>query len=1299
MDPAERLRPYVAGLAATWCEAMPEVRHRGVSGTLAFVDISGFTTLTERLAAKGKVGAEEMSDLLNEAFATLLKVAYGYGASLVKWGGDAVLLLFEGDDHAAQGCRAALEMQRTMRRIGRLRTSVGVVALKMSVGISSGRFDFFLVGDRHRELVVVGPSATETAVMEQIAEAGEVVVSAATAALLPQGCLGPAKETGWLLRTPPPADPRSRWWPRVGASYVATCLDPALREHLLAEVGDSEHRQVAVGFVEVSGIDGLLEQQGPAATAGALHLLMNVVQEACAHHRITFWETDISKDGFKILLIGGAPKTSGHDEDAMVRAGRWILDTYSGPVRLRIGVNSGRVFNGGFGPPFRRTWSVKGDAVNLAARVMGKAESGQLLATEALLRRVQSRVDADLLPPFMVKGKRQPVHAAVVHRVSVDHAVDADRVGAFVGRRREIDLLLDAARAAAERRGGALAIVGDAGIGKSRLVDHACRRFPETQKVLRGFADSYESATPYYTVRRVLLAAIGMSQDATDELVARELRRRASTIGGQLVPFLPLLATPFGVELPDTPESAQVKEQFRRPRTLGLVVELLAAVLSTSSVFVVDDVQYADDASAELIARFASEAKQRQWLVIVVGRELPTSLRHPDVEEVVVPPLSAQDAHELVVDEPGGALLQPHVIRAILDRAEGNPLFLRELTSATTATDADDLPSTLEELLSARIDDLSPDQRRLLRTVSVLGTRFDEESATALLDRTPTKDDWTSLEHFLALHADGTRRFRTGLAREAAYEGLPFRRRIELHGQAASRLEGLAASDGEDRAEALSLHCLAAQRYADAWRYSLLGGRRAQRVYANAEALTLLNRARDAARHLPEVPPLDLAELGEAIGDVSSRLGELTAAVSAYMTARARAPRSAPLVRARLAMHVGRCAEASGQMTRALQWLTKAHRDLQAVLDEDSGDQAAAALAGRIWVERAHLRFLNGRTAEAARLCELAVDAAQVAGADEVVGRALFLLDAVDMRRGRSGDEKRVLLALDMLERAGDLPAQANVWNHLGARAYFAGDWPRAIECYQKTRDIDDRCGNDWGAAIASGNIGEIYVDQGRLVEARPLLDAALRVWRAAGATSSVGFGAALLGRLHARSGSFPDAMALFQEALSAYAAKDEQFDIVQTELKIAEALLLQGGAAAALRQLDRADKRLRLAAAAAGLDPVESPESMAIARLRALAFGQQGDMEGCARALQQSAGLAAARGWTHELAVTLNDLVAAGMAEPDQQSAAGDLLSQLGVVWVPNLLAHPAREQADLAAVMADLPRPRARSAVRAGR
>src|SRR5690349_255015 len=181
---AELLKPFVPRLLIDWLRETPLAPFKEVEGSLAFVDISGFTTLTERLAAKGKVGAEELDDILNTVFEELLAVAYDDGAGLIKWGGDAVLLLFEGNDHAARACRAAMGMQRTIRRIGRLRTSAGVVRLGMSVGIHSGTFHFFLAGDLHRELLIAGPGATATALMESIAEAGEVAISPETAALL-----------------------------------------------------------------------------------------------------------------------------------------------------------------------------------------------------------------------------------------------------------------------------------------------------------------------------------------------------------------------------------------------------------------------------------------------------------------------------------------------------------------------------------------------------------------------------------------------------------------------------------------------------------------------------------------------------------------------------------------------------------------------------------------------------------------------------------------------------------------------------------------------------------------------------------------------------------------------------------------------------------------------------------------------------------------------------------------------------------------------------------------------------------
>src|SRR5271155_5585710 len=212
------LRPYVADLVIDWLRETPDDTYREVEGTLAFVDISGFTALTERLARAGAVGAEEMSDILSAVFTDLLTVAFSYGAWVVKWGGDAVLLLFEGEEHPAMACRAAVEMRRVLRRAGQVRATAGSASLRMSVGVHSGPVSFFLAGPRHRELVITGPAATEVALMEAAADAGEIVLSSAAARLLDPRVVGEAKEPGgeakepaWLLRAPPVvAEQRSR---------------------------------------------------------------------------------------------------------------------------------------------------------------------------------------------------------------------------------------------------------------------------------------------------------------------------------------------------------------------------------------------------------------------------------------------------------------------------------------------------------------------------------------------------------------------------------------------------------------------------------------------------------------------------------------------------------------------------------------------------------------------------------------------------------------------------------------------------------------------------------------------------------------------------------------------------------------------------------------------------------------------------------------------------------------------------------------------------------------------------------
>src|SRR5947209_110962 len=162
----ELLKPYVPRLQIEWLRDMPETRYQAVEGSLAFVDLSGFTALTERLNRQGKIGAELLRDTLDPIFCALLDEAYLWGAGLLKWGGDAMLLLFEGAGHERRAARAAWEMQKTIDRVGRVRVGGARVVLSMSIGITTGTIDFFLVGSVHRELLVAGPVATRTAGLE-----------------------------------------------------------------------------------------------------------------------------------------------------------------------------------------------------------------------------------------------------------------------------------------------------------------------------------------------------------------------------------------------------------------------------------------------------------------------------------------------------------------------------------------------------------------------------------------------------------------------------------------------------------------------------------------------------------------------------------------------------------------------------------------------------------------------------------------------------------------------------------------------------------------------------------------------------------------------------------------------------------------------------------------------------------------------------------------------------------------------------------------------------------------------------
>ena len=187
------------------------------------------------------------------------------GAVLIKFGGDALLLLFQGDDHEALACRSAVWMRRSLREVGRIELPGVKVRLRMSVGVHTGTFHFFLVGSSHRELIATGPAWSRTVQMEHKAGAGEILVSPELAALLPARCLGDRRGPGVLLRREPSGVPASGVVPTpdLDPAVIAGCLSVAVRDHVTAGGGAPEHRPVTVAFLHFDGTDEAIGARGP----------------------------------------------------------------------------------------------------------------------------------------------------------------------------------------------------------------------------------------------------------------------------------------------------------------------------------------------------------------------------------------------------------------------------------------------------------------------------------------------------------------------------------------------------------------------------------------------------------------------------------------------------------------------------------------------------------------------------------------------------------------------------------------------------------------------------------------------------------------------------------------------------------------------------------------------------------------------------------------------------------------------------------------------------------------------------
>jgi class 3 adenylate cyclase/tetratricopeptide (TPR) repeat protein len=1233
------LTPYVPRIVLEWDDESAGERVRVVDGTLVFVDVSGFTRMSERLARLGKEGAEEIANVIGSTFEDMLAVAYRAGGSLLKFGGDALLLAFTGPGHVDRGCFAAHGMRSSVRRIGALRTSAGNIRLGMSEAVHCGPLHLFLVGSAHRELVVGGPAASRLVAVEAAARTGEILLSHETARLLDRRLLGAAREDGvTLARAPSLPDPLVEAGP-VGSSTRAGQFVPApIREHVAGGGVDPEHRPIAIAFLSFGGLDECISDDGADEAAARLERVVTLAQEAADRHGVCFLGTDIAPDGGKILLVSGAPRVLDDDEERLLRTVRAVVDA-DPPLPVRAGMHAGHAFAGDIGPAYRRTYTVMGDVVNTAARVMTSARPGQALATAAVLDRSAATFATRELPPFAAKGKSGLL---VAYEVGALRSSRRGRDGRlpFVGRDAELEALRAILDEAREGRGRVIEIVGEPGIGKSRLLAEF-RAASAGVLWLTVRSEQYQASTPYFAFRPVLAAALGLDDGRpTADALERAVRR----VAPELVHWLPLLALPFGVAVPPTPVTESLDPDSRRDRMQHTVRELLGAAFAGPAVLVVDDAQWTDEASKDLLHTLVPYVAGRPWLVCVARRPGP-GWWDVEVRTIDVGPLPPDASKALVRAATEGRLL-PQLAEALANRGAGNPLFCEELAVTATAGGGGELPSSVEAVIAARIDRLAPRDRAALRQLSVLGASFERASAAQLVGGTPP---WARLRDFL----DANRRmvrFRQGLVREVAYEGLPFKVRRAIHERAGVLLEPTA--DRPDRLALLSHHFHAAQRYDRSWRYSVAAAEQAREAFAHIEAATLFGRALEAAQRIPDLGDDSIAGVSRSLGEVLMHAGRFEQAAGAFARAR-KLVRSDAAATAWLFNLEGQVREELGRYAHAMRWYGRGLRAIASAPDTP----AIAVERIRLRLAAAGVRYLQGRFAECVRRCLAVLPDAEALDDPKLLGLASSRLCLAYIALGDPAGAHYGKLALAAFERTGQLRSQGEALNNLGIEAHLAGRWDEALALYRRSRETLEQAGCVVPAAVAASNAGEILSDQGRLDEAAAVLREAASTLRAARSQHAV-LVVANLGRIAARTGRFEDATSLIAQARDEFEQMGARGWLGEMDAREAENLVLMRRASDALQLIET-----RLA------DP---PSALAapVWRLRGYAHAQAGDLGAARDAFERSLAHARQAGAQHEEAWTLDALsrldAMDGIDDRATAARAGAIFDRLGVTSPP---------------------------------
>jgi len=957
---------------------------------------------------------------------------------------------------------------------------------------------------------------------------------------------------------------------------LSPAIGPSLQVAPSPSVDLSENRRlVTILFADLSGSTQLGERLDPED----LRQFLTAYFAAASRHIQRFGGTVDKFIGDAVMAVFGAPVAHEDDPERAINAALSMqaafkqlndeLESKHGVSSgLRVGINTGEVVAGLLAAEIQGAYTVVGDTVNTAQRIEDAAPLGGILVSDSTWRLTQRAFEFEALSPLVLRGKSEPQPAfRVVRRLLTELSIASSPL---IGRVDELDRLNAVVQAASTGQGQFLHVIGEAGVGKSRLVrEFRSNLDPRwTQVVVR--CASFEVDTPYALVSSILRDLLQVPPGASESAARLNIRAALESVDERDAQLL-LHVLGLGEHLTFDPQSSQ-----------RVLVALMRRLLVPKPgheplLLVAEDLHWCDAVSAEVLTELCRHFRAAACLVLSSSRpgwDPPWSVERLELQ--ALPEHGARSLVEVAFGQP----VHADLAETVLARTGGNPFFIEEVVRGLVESRALQdkagvltidsaravrVPATIQEVLGARLDRLAPPARRVLQPAAVCGRTFSEDVLHRVLHNGSLATNLITLEQESlivdrSVEVEGTYAFRHALIQEVAYQNQLQSQRRTFHGAIGEALEVLYPDRVEELIGELAFHYARSDDNTRALHWLVRAADRARRLFANQEALSYYASALQRAEQGEGL--LQAGTILERIGDLQHLMGRYDEAIASFANARTRIPAPTPPTLGRLQRKVGTALRIKGDYAEAEQIL----QDARAAL----GDIPDVELA-HIDLQVGQLHWRTGEYAAARDALNEAVTIASTFGDDEVLAEGLKQLGNIPLHSGDPHEAVELFQrSRTIYQRLEDLAGIAMARLNLGTAYGRLGRWEDCLAELNASLTLFERIGDQWHIAIVHNNLGELYRESGDLQRSIASFERALAICKEVGYAAGVANALAGLGSARVESGAIEQGRADLMDAAERFTSLGRSMYMPHIHRFLASAELAAGNLDAALEHATR---------------------------------------------------------------------------------------------------------------------------------